>query len=131
MAKHHPDLIFCRKQPGVGKFIDTNNQLYVFIASCNFSFYLPSYRSFMWKMRRKMCYLRFICTSLHTCSYLWRMQLRLLSGSVCYLRRSRRLRRVLLQRVHYTRKRCTYFNFNIPRNPNICFSPYGAIHIQK
>lgn len=21
MAKHHPDLIFCRKQPGVGKFI--------------------------------------------------------------------------------------------------------------
>lgn len=22
MAKHHPDLIFCRKQPGVGKFIE-------------------------------------------------------------------------------------------------------------
>ena len=22
MAKHHPDLIFCRKQPGVGKFFN-------------------------------------------------------------------------------------------------------------
>lgn len=21
MAKHHPDLIFCRKQPGVGKIV--------------------------------------------------------------------------------------------------------------
>jgi hypothetical protein len=25
MAKHHPDLIFCRKQPGVGKFKHTLN----------------------------------------------------------------------------------------------------------
>ena len=25
MAKHHPDLIFCRKQAGVGKLICNNN----------------------------------------------------------------------------------------------------------
>jgi len=25
MAKHHPDLIFCRKQPGVGEFSKKNH----------------------------------------------------------------------------------------------------------
>lgn len=28
MAKHHPDLIFCRKQPGVGKY--TNNKFILY-----------------------------------------------------------------------------------------------------
>lgn len=27
MAKHHPDLIFCRKQPGVGEFIEDCKRL--------------------------------------------------------------------------------------------------------
>lgn len=29
MAKHHPDLIFCRKQPGVGKIIASSKLLTV------------------------------------------------------------------------------------------------------
>ncbi|VDL99697.1 unnamed protein product [Schistocephalus solidus] len=29
MAKHHPDLIFCRKQPGVCKLLVMENALYV------------------------------------------------------------------------------------------------------
>lgn len=30
MAKHHPDLIFCRKQPGVGKFYHLNVNFKIF-----------------------------------------------------------------------------------------------------
>ena len=35
MAKHHPDLIFCRKQPGVGKIVFPI-QYYQEIIKCNF-----------------------------------------------------------------------------------------------
>jgi hypothetical protein len=42
----------------------------------------------LWEVWWKMCNLRFLYTSLHTCVSLWWVQLRILPRLMCYLRRS-------------------------------------------
>jgi len=115
MAKHHPDLIFCRKQPGVGKFNDLKKYCYcAFLVQCNTLLKLGnilfcSYWAFMWKMWWKMRHLWLLRTSLYFSSNLWRMQLRLIPGTMCYLRWSGGFRCILLQRMHYSRKGCKFY----------------------
>lgn len=53
MAKHHPDLIFCRKQPGVGECDLTSKFLNDFLTQCEililtgiFSRFLRDFRCF-------------------------------------------------------------------------------------
>jgi len=45
----------------------------------------------LWEVWWKMCNMRFLCTSLHTCASLWWVQLRILPRLMCYLWRSGKL----------------------------------------
>ena len=54
----------------------------------------------LWKMWWKMCNLRLICASMHTCACLWWVQLWVLSGALCHMWRCGYIRCLLLQRVH-------------------------------
>ena len=71
MAKHHPDLIFCRKQAGKFKKRKLVSHLGNF-RCC----YWPT----LWQMWRTMCNLWLICSPINFSSNLWRVQLWILSG---------------------------------------------------
>jgi len=65
-----------------------------------------SNRQALRKVRWQVCDLWQLRSTNDDCSCLRRVQLRLLPGPLRHLRRTRRVRRFLLQRVHTTRKRC-------------------------
>ena len=72
MAKHHPDLIFCRKQAGESSTTIYNTNPLLF-RCCNW----PT----LWQMWWKMCHLWLICPSINFSSNLWWVQLWILSGN--------------------------------------------------
>lgn len=59
-----------------------------------------SNRSTLWKVWWKVCHLRLVCASLYTSPHLWWVQLRLVPRKMRDLRRSWRVRCVLLQGMH-------------------------------
>ena len=71
MAKHHPDLIFCRKQ--AGKFKQQKRV-------CHLGNFRCCYWPTLWQMWRTMCNLWLICSPIYFSSNLWRVQLWILSG---------------------------------------------------
>lgn len=90
MAKHHPDLIFCRKQPGVGRSVWYYFQV---IAFCS---HWQTLRKMWWEV----CYMRFICSSVHTSPHMWWVQLWFSPGPLRNLRGTRCIGRLLLSTVH-------------------------------
>merc|ERR1712037_895575 len=56
------------------------------------------------QVRRTMCHLRFLRSTIYSCPHLRRVELRFLPGTLCDLWRSRDFGRLLLQRVHQARK---------------------------
>lgn len=80
MAKHHPDLIMCRKQPGIGMFEISDfcpdplrlRSPLPFPCSC-----WPPVR----EMRRQVSSVRLVCETVRAGAHLRRVQLRLLSGT--------------------------------------------------
>ena len=105
MAKHHPDLIMCRKQPGICAQAAPSNALAKCmcrrrplltrpcLAPCSG---WPPVR----KVRRQVPRLRLLRAAVRPRAYLRRVQLRLLSGSLCHLWPAGHLRCLLLQGVH-------------------------------
>ena len=61
----------------------------------------------------QVCDLWLLCSAVYSGAYLWWVQLRLISGSLCHLWWTRRLWCLLLQRVHDHWKgcKCNYNNF--------------------
>lgn len=68
--------------------------------------FIFSHRPPVREMWRKMCHLWFVCATVHSCANLRWMQLRLIPGTMCDLWRTRRIRCLLLQRMHNSRERC-------------------------
>ena len=73
MAKHHPDLIFCRKQPGVGKYYSSNiktKRWYSVRQPTSVSLYRSSHWTPVRKVRWKVRDLRLVRATVHVGSYL-------------------------------------------------------------
>lgn len=98
MAKHHPDLIFCRKQPGVaiGRLCEKCDG-----KVCLRRLRLPLVRLItlltLITFGHTVCHLRQLRASVHLGSNLRRVQLRLVPRPLCDLRRTWSVRCVLLQ----------------------------------
>lgn len=82
MAKHHPDLVFCRKQPGIalGRLCEKCDGVFIHL----FNTYKFCAKHFLYKYYRKMCDLRFLRPPARSCKSLWRMQLWFIWGIYCF-----------------------------------------------
>jgi hypothetical protein len=67
-----------------------------------------SYWTPVWEVWWQVCDLRLLRATVYAGAYLWWVQLRLVPRSLCHLRRSWGVWRLLLQGVHHSGERCKH-----------------------